>query len=308
MSFSEAPEARCTSEARGAVELVIEARSKDMEGLAVRRSLPVRERRNVGPFVFLDHLGPVSFAAGQGLDVPPHPHIGLATVTYLLEGELQHRDSLGTSVTIRPGDLNWMSAGRGIVHSERTPQPLRARGSTLHALQSWVALPRAHEESEPTFEHVDASRLPRVALPGAALRVIAGRAYGADSPVRVLAGTLYVDARLEPGCELPLPEEHRERAVYVVHGSVEVDGRRFEPGTLVVLRPEARCVSSPAGARALLLGGEPLDGPRQIFWNFVSSSKERIEQAKRDWQERRFPLVPGDETDFVPLPERRPPS
>jgi redox-sensitive bicupin YhaK (pirin superfamily) len=289
----------CTT---GAIELVVEARVRDLPSLSVRRTLPTSQRRHVGPFVFLDHMGPVSLGPGVGLDIPPHPHIGLATVTYLFDGEILHRDSLGSEVRIRPGDVNWMSAGRGIVHSERTPLDLRQSTTALHGLQAWVALPREHEESYPTFQHHPAATIPLVHRPGVELRVVAGRAYGATSPVEVLSPLFYVQAELDAGAELELPDEP-ERAAHVVAGSLACEGGSFGPGTLLVFRAGASGVLRAAtAARVALLGGAPLDGERQIWWNFVSSSKERIEQAKRDWKERRFPTVPGDEVEFVPLP------
>lgn len=287
---------------RDAIELVVEGRTHALPGLAVRRTLPTRERRHVGPFVFLDHMGPADLAAGAGIDVPPHPHIGLATVTYLLEGALLHRDSLGTEQRIEPGDVNWMSAGRGIAHSERTPADARG-GARIHGIQSWVALPIAHEESAPTFEHVPAARIPVVTLEGAELHVIAGSAHGATSPVAVLSPLFYVYAALRPGARVPLPEQPAERAAHIVAGRVECDGRSFEAGTLVVFRPGSRPdVRAVGEASLVLLGGAPLDAERHIWWNFVSSSKERIERAKRDWKEGRFGVVPGDPGEPLPLP------
>ncbi|HZV02490.1 MAG TPA: pirin family protein [Planctomycetota bacterium] len=285
------------------IELVVEGRAKDVGGLAVRRTLPVRERRHVGPFVFLDHMGPATLEAGEGIDVPPHPHIGLATVTWLIEGELLHRDSLGSAQTIVPGDVNWMSAGRGIVHSERTPAEARALRKTAHAIQAWVALPASTEDSEPTFQHHAAKTIPVVRRDGAELHVIAGNAYGATSPVRVPSPLFYVDAAIPGGGELALPDDHEERALHVVEGTVGGEGRSFGPGTLVVFeRGVAARIHATAPARVMLLGGAPLEGERQIFWNFVATTKERIERAKSDWREGRFPKVPGDEHDFVPLP------
>ena len=285
------------------IELVVEGRAKDVGGLAVRRTLPVRERRHVGPFVFLDHMGPATLEAGEGIDVPPHPHIGLATVTWLIEGELLHRDSLGSAQTIVPGDVNWMSAGRGIVHSERTPADARARRKTAHAIQAWVALPASAEDSEATFQHHEARTIPVVHRDGARLHVIAGKAYGATSPVRVPSPLFYVDAAIPEGGELALPDDHEERAVHVVEGTVGCEGRSFGPGILVVFeRGVAARIRATTAARVMLLGGAPLEGERQIFWNFVATTKERIERAKRDWREGRFPKVPGDEHDFVPLP------
>ncbi len=284
--------------------LLIEGRSRDLGGFTVRRLLPSKERRVVGPFVFLDHMGPVTFAPGTGIDVRPHPHINLATVTYLFEGEIVHRDSLGSQRAIQPGAVNWMTAGRGIVHSERSAPEARARGSRLHGIQSWVALPTEHEEAEPAFHHYPASVIPEVTRDGTRLRVIAGTAFGATSPVQVASPTLYVEARLEAGAELVLPEEYAERAAYVVEGAITCGVTEVHAGTLGVLGTSVRAVlHAVEPSHVLLLGGAPLDGRRHVWWNFVSSSEARIERAKRDWQEGRFPKVPGDELEFIPLPE-----
>lgn len=294
----------CT-EGEGPFELLVEARARDIGGFAVRRALPSMRRRHVGPFVFFDHMGPADLAPGAGMDVRPHPHIGLATVTYLFDGEIDHRDSLGSFQTIRPGDVNWMAAGRGIVHSERSPAASRARGMRVHGIQSWVALPREHEEGEPRFEHHPAATIPRVSLPGATLDVIAGTAFGARSPVGVLSPTLYVHARLEAGASLGIDEEHEQRAIYVVEGALGCDGHSLAAGTMAILRPGATArVTAPSDARLMIVGGARLEGERHIYWNFVSSSKERLERAKDDWRSGRFPKVPGDEVEFVPLPAR----
>jgi redox-sensitive bicupin YhaK (pirin superfamily) len=290
------------------IELVIVGRPRDLGGLTVRRSLPSMQRRLVGPFVFFDHMGPMALPPGEGLDVRPHPHIGLATVTYLFDGAIVHRDSLGSDRTIRPGDVNWMVAGRGIVHSERSDAEQRSAGAHVHGIQSWVALPLEHEETEPSFVHHPAASLPRVTRDGATLDVIAGSAFGTRSPVTVLSPTLYVHARVDAGATLAIDEEHAERAVYVVDGAVECDGRTFGSGALLVLRPGAHVViaaPATAPARLMLVGGAPLEGERHVFWNFVSSSRERIERAKDDWQDERFPKVPGDETERIPLPPTR---
>ena len=287
------------------VEVVVQGRARDVAGFPVRRSLPSLQRRRVGPFVFFDHMGPVDLPPGEGMDVAPHPHIGLATVTYLFDGEILHRDSLGSEQRIRPGDVNWMTAGRGIVHSERTPAELRARGGRAHGIQSWVALPAAEEETAPGFHHHAATSLPGREQRGAKLRVIAGTAYGLESPVRVVSPTLYVHVLLEPGAEMPVDDGHAERAVYVVEGEVGIGGAVHSPGNLVVLREGARVVvHAQTAASVMLIGGAPLDGDRHVWWNFVSSSRERIERAKTEWRERRFAVVPGDEAEFVPLPER----
>jgi redox-sensitive bicupin YhaK (pirin superfamily) len=297
MSLSEDPEAN------DPVAAVIEARPRDLGGFGVRRALPSGARRTVGPFVFFDHMGPADMPPGHGIDVRPHPHIALATVTYLFAGEMVHRDSLGSEQAIRPGDVNWMLAGRGIVHSERTGDEVRRRGGPLHGIQSWVGLPRANEEDAPRFDHHPAATIPDLVRPGANLYVVAGTAYGATSPVAVCSPTLYVAATLESGATLPLPDEHPERAVYVVEGELAVGTRRVAPGAMAVLHPGAASVSALAPSRFVVIGGAPLDGERHIWWNFVSSSSERIERAKADWRAGRFGLVPGDEKEFIPLPE-----
>jgi len=271
----------------------------------VRRALPSAQKKLIGPFIFYDHLCRVDFLPGQGLDVRPHPHIALATVTYLFEGAFLHRDSLGHAQLIRPGDVNWMIAGRGIAHSERTPPELRQSGGPLHGIQCWVALPRAHEEIEPSFSHHPASTIPQLTRGGARLSVVAGTAYGEQSPVRVLSPTLYVHAELAPGASLQVDGQHPERAVYVAAGSVSLGAgsREYGEGSLLVLPPGAELeLHSRSGATAMLLGGAPLDGDRHIYWNFVSSSLERLEQAKQDWQHGRFGKVVGDEHEFIALP------
>jgi redox-sensitive bicupin YhaK (pirin superfamily) len=296
-------EPECTPGHSPCIELLISPRSRDLGGFSVRRVLPVAARRMVGPFIFYDHIGPAAMPVGEGIDVRPHPHISLATVTYLFEGEIVHRDSLGNLQPIRPGDVNWMLAGRGIVHSERSAPEERRCGVRVHGIQSWVALPRAHEEDAPAFEHHPRQSLPVVRQGGATLVVIAGTAYGARSPARVLSPTLYVDARLEPGARLEVDGSHPERAVQVAEGNVRCDGQPVAPGVMAVLRSGARVtVEADGPARVMLVGGAPLDGPRHIFWNFVSSSKERIDRAAADWRAGRFPKVPGDEKEFIPLP------
>jgi redox-sensitive bicupin YhaK (pirin superfamily) len=258
----------------------------------------------VGPFVFFDHMGPATLAPGRGLDVRPHPHIHLATVTYLFEGEMLHRDSLGSEQIIRPGAINWMTAGRGIVHSERTPPEARESGPHLHGLQLWVALPSAHEDAEPSFSHHPSASLPQLDDGGVHLRVLAGSAYGAASPVPTFSPLFYVEATLEAGARLEVPAEHEERAVYVIAGEVTCGAMRLAPRTMSNLRPDvAPVLEAATPARLVMIGGAPLDGPRYIWWNFVSSSQQRIEQAARDWREGRFPTVPGDETERIPLDE-----
>jgi redox-sensitive bicupin YhaK (pirin superfamily) len=304
----DAHEPDCAHLASRAIQLCISARPRDLGGFTVQRALPSMKRRIVGPFVFFDHMGPAAMAPGEGMDVRPHPHINLATVTYLFDGEIDHRDSLGTFQTIRPGDVNWMLAGSGIVHSERSGAEARKRGVRAHGIQSWVALPQEHEETAPRFEHHAASSIPCVTKGGAALEIVAGTAYGARSPVGVLSPTLYVHALLEAGARLAVDDEHEERALYVVEGAIELDGHSFGKGTMLVLRPGVSDVTVTATerARAMLVGGARLDGERYIEWNFVSSRKERIARAKDDWRAERFPKVPGDENERIPLPEDRP--
>jgi redox-sensitive bicupin YhaK (pirin superfamily) len=288
------------------VELDIQGRPRELgDGFTVRRLLPSPARRMVGPFIFVDHMGPVGMQPGRGLDVRPHPHINLATVTYLFEGEILHRDSLGSEQPIRPGAVNWMTAGRGIAHSERTPALERKSGPRLHGMQLWVALPTAHEEDEPSFHHHAAADIPELGRPGARLRVIAGAAYGVRSPVEVLSPLFYVEARLEAGATLALPEEYAGRAAYVAEGAVVSDGARHGESSLLVYRPGAQAsITAAEAARVMLLGGAPLDGERHIWWNFVSSSPERIERAKEEWRSERWARVPGDDVERIPLPER----
>lgn len=286
-----------------AVELSIAPRLRDIGDFTVNRVLPHAKRRAVGPFVFFDEMGPVAMAPGQGMDVRPHPHIGLATLTYLFEGAILHRDSLGTEQPIRPGDVNWMVAGRGIVHSERTGAAERAAGQRLHGLQTWVALPREEEERDPGFVHVPAGDLPEIAREGWRARVVAGRAFGETSPVPVLSETLYLDFELAPGAAVTPPAAAAERAIYPIGEGFSLDGAPVAPGTLLVLREGAEPVlSSAPGGRAVMVGGARLDAPRTIWWNFVSSRPERIERAKADWKAGAFVAVPGDD-EFIPLPE-----
>ncbi|MBC8072375.1 MAG: pirin family protein [Deltaproteobacteria bacterium] len=287
------------------IEHLLESRPRDVAGLAVRRVLPVLAQRSVGPFVFFDHMGPAVLAPGTGVDVPPHPHIGLATVTYLFAGELVHRDTLGSHQVIRPGDVNWMAAGRGIAHSERSGEAARAEGATVHGIQSWFALPKGHEQDAPSFEHHGAASLPVIERGGSRLTIVAGTAWGERSPVGVLSPTLYVDARFDTDATVVLDEEHEQRAVYVAEGELEHDGKLARPGMLMVLAPGGHPeLRAHAATRAMLLGGAKLDGPRHIWWNFVASDATRIEQAKRDWAEDRFGEVPGDSAERVPLPSR----
>ena len=284
---------------------VIVPRAHDIGGFEVRRALPATQRQMVGPFIFFDQMGPGEFLTGRGLDVRPHPHIGLSTVTYLFDGAIQHRDSLGTDQSIEPGDVNWMTAGRGIAHSERTAARARGHANRLFGIQSWLALPRAHEEAAPAFVHHPAASLPVIQDGGATLRLVAGDGWGARSPVHTPAALFYADAMLQPGAALPLPDGHEERGAYVVQGEVEVAGVAFAAGRMLLFRSgDPVSVRAGAnGARLLLLGGAVMDGPRYLYWNFVSSSRERIEQAKADWRAGRFAVVPGDATEFIPLPE-----
>ncbi|WP_376095567.1 pirin family protein [Roseomonas sp. CCTCC AB2023176] len=291
-----------------AIDLVIIPRARDIGDFEVRRALPSAKRQMVGPFIFFDQMGPAEILPGKGMDVRPHPHIGLSTVTYLFEGEIHHKDSLGTDLPIRPGALNWMTAGRGIAHSERSGPEFRATGGRVSGIQSWVALPRAQEERDPSFVHHAAEDLPMLDGEGKRVRVIAGDFMGARSPAAVLHPTLYADVMLDAAAALPLDAEHEERAIYTVDGIVDIAGDRFEPGQLLVFKPGDRITIRAADgpARFMALGGAPMDGPRHIWWNFVHSSRDRIEAAKADWTSGRFGQVPGDD-EFIPLPEPTPP-
>lgn len=283
------------------VALRIEPATKDLGEFTVRRALPDKRRQRVGPFIFFDHMGPADFSPGNGVNVRAHPHIGLATITYLFDGEILHRDSLGCVQPIRPGEVNWMTAGRGIVHSEKVSEEILASGQHLHGIQSWVALPLEHEETEPRFEHYAASDIPSLTREGAQISVIIGTAFGATSPVRTESETLYVELKLEAGATLQLPASE-ELGVYVVAGDVVVDGQALQPLELAVLEDNASAsISATTAAHVMLCGGATIAGERIVWWNFVSSSRERLEQAKRDWNEGRFDAVPG-EADFIPLP------
>jgi len=285
------------------VDLVITPRERDLGEFTVRRSLPHARRRLVGPFIFFDHMGPAEFPPGQGMNVRAHPHIGLATITYLFDGRIRHRDSLGFDQEITPGAVNWMTAGRGIVHSERTPPALVESGSSLHGIQTWVALPIGSEECSPAFDHYAASEIPAVTADGADLRVIMGSAFGATSPVRTASETLYAELRLKRGKALAIDARAEELALYVVSGTVRVDGQVHGEGTLLVAAPGAEpTLSAVDDALVMLLGGATIEGHRSIWWNFVSSSRERLEQAKDDWRNGRFDMIEG-ESEFIPLPE-----
>lgn len=292
-------------DAAHAVMLTLAPKPRDLgDNFMVRRALPAIEKRMVGPFIFWDEFGPARFEVGKGLDVRPHPHINLATVTYLFDGEIFHRDTLGSAQAIKPGDVNWMNAGRGIAHSERTAPELRATGSPIGGIQSWIALPESHEESAPFFKHHAESELPLIEEGGKRVRVIAGALYGKQSPVETYSEMFYADARLEAGASLPLDTQYEERGLYLVEGEIEIAGDVFAPGRLLVLRPgDAITIKAKTPARFMMLGGANL-GPRHMWWNFVSSRKERIEQAKEDWKAGKFGTVPGDDKEFIPLPDR----
>ncbi len=277
------------------------------DGFFVTRLLPQMARRSIGPFVFFDYFGPVDFAPGKGIDVRPHPHIGLATVTYLFEGSQMHRDTLGSVQEIKPGDVNWMTAGRGIAHSERTGDAIRAAGHRLHGIQSWVGLPQADEEAPPEFHHVGVADLPEREDKGVTLRLIAGSAFGLTSPVKTFSPIFYADARFAAGGALHYAAEHEERALFIIDGEVQTGGIEVHgPGALLALeKDEEVTLYADAPARVMLLGGAKLDGDRHIWWNFVSSSRDRIERAKQEWRDGKFGRIPGDDKEFIPLPEDR---
>jgi len=286
------------------IEQVIVPRARDLGGFEVRRALPAAARQMVGPFIFFDQMGPVEFIAGKGIDVRPHPHIGLATVTYLFAGEMLHRDSLGNALAIRPGEVNLMTAGRGIVHSEREDPAATLSTRNMFGIQAWVALPKSHEESAPAFAHFDREALPRIVGEGKRVQLIMGSLFGQTSPVPFPHESLYAEAVLAPGAILPFDAEHEERAVYIASGAIDIAGQRFEAGRLLVFRPGDRIsILALSQSRLMMLGGDSMDGPRHIWWNFVSSSKERIEQAKAEWRAGKFDTVPGDAEEFIPLPE-----
>lgn len=289
--------------------LRIEARPRDLGGFSVRRLLPHPERRSVGPFIFFDHLGPADFPPGQGIDVRPHPHIGLSTVTYLFEGALRHRDSLGNVLDIRPGAVNWMTAGRGIQHSERTPAEERAAGHRIHAIQTWLALPQADEEMAPAFSHHPASSLPVIHQAGATLTLIAGTAFGLVSPVPVRHPTFYVAIEGEAGAEIALPDKHAERGIHVAEGEIEMAGERAGEGTMLVVEPGPQVVRLQARSKVMIFGGAPLDGPRHLWWNLVASNPRLVRMAAEAWKTQpvggRFGEVPG-EAEWIPLPDSPP--
>ncbi len=293
-----------------AIETVIVARARDLGGFEVRRALPSVQRQMVGPFIFFDQMGPAEFLTGQGIDVRPHPHIGLATVTYLLKGALHHRDSLGTDRWIAPGEVNLMIAGHGITHSERTDGVLRTQPHAMLGLQSWIALPKDREDDPAAFHHAAEAALPLLEAEGKQVRLIMGHGWGEKAPVPTPSETLYADATLAPGAVLPLPHDHEDRGVYVLSGEVTVAGETFGPGKMLVFRPgDAIAVAAGGqGARIMVLGGATMDGPRHIWWNFVASSKDRIDAAKEawragDWAHGRFRLPPNDAAEHIPAPE-----
>jgi len=295
------------------IETLIIPRARDLGGFAVRRALPAPRRQMVGPFIFFDQAGPAEFVTGQGVDVRPHPHIGLGTVTYLFKGEFQHQDSLGSNQMIHPGAVNWMVAGHGVTHSERTSEATRKAPHALFGIQTWVALPDAAEDTAPSFEHHPQATLPELANEGVRLRLILGRAYGEQAPVRMFSEMFYGDVVMQAGARLPLPDDHEDRGLYVAEGSVTIAGQDFAAGRMMVFRPGDRITvaAGGAGARLMILGGETLSGPRYIWWNFVASSVERIEAAKADWRagkwlDGRFALPPDDRDEFIPLPEELP--
>ncbi len=312
MSWNPAIEPNCPDCGNlDAIEHIIIPRARDLGGFEVRRALPSPQRQLVGPFIFFDQAGPAEFLTGQGIDVRPHPHIGLATVTYLYKGEFQHRDSLGTNQMIYPGEVNWMIAGNGVTHSERTSEETRSAPHGLFGIQTWVALPESHEEIEAGFEHHSKEALPFLESEGKQVRLIIGSAYGERAPTKTFSDMFYADAVLAPGTLLPLPDEHEDRGIYVVSGTIEISGEFYDAGQMMVFRPgdPITVKAGPQGARLILLGGETLDGPRYIWWNFVASSMEKIEHAKAawregDWAHGRFRLPPGDTAEFIPLPDK----
>jgi hypothetical protein len=311
MSWNPALDPQCpTGDAVDSIDTVIIPRARDLGGFEVRRALPAPRRQMVGPFIFFDQMGPAEFLPTRGLDVRPHPHIGLATISYLYRGRMHHRDSLGTDKWIEPNAVNWMVAGQGITHSERTDDATQAEPMPFFGIQTWVALPKDQEDSAPDFIHAPADALPVLDGEGKQVRLILGNAWGERAPVRTPSEMFYADAVLQPGASLPLPDEHEDRGVYVVEGAVEVAGTRYEAGQMMVFRPGDRVSlrAGGVGARLMLLGGATLEGSRYIWWNFVASSKERIEEAKEawrrgDWEHGRFQLPPGDDGEFIPLPD-----
>ncbi|MBY5393306.1 pirin family protein [Rhizobium leguminosarum] len=311
MSWNPAIEPGCPDEVSiDAIETLIVPRARDLGGFEVRRALPAPNRQMVGPFIFFDQAGPAELLSGQGIDVRPHPHIGLGTVTYLYRGEFHHRDSTGADQIIRPGELNWMVAGRGVTHSERTTSTARSGPNSMFGIQTWLALPERDEDMEPTFDHYDKEALPVIEDGGASVRLILGDAYGQTAPAKLLSEAFYADVALSPGSRLPLPDNHEDRGVYIVEGSISIAGQQFEASQMMVFRPGDRITvaAGERGARLMVLGGATLSGPRYIWWNFVASSKERIEAAKAEWRaenwgQGRFDLPVDDRHEHIPLPD-----
>ena len=312
MSWNPSLDPHCpTGDEVDAIDTLIIPRARDLGGFEVRRALPAPKRQMVGPFIFFDQMGPAEFLPSRGMDVRPHPHIGLATISYLYRGRMHHRDSLGTDQWIEPGAVNWMVAGHGITHSERTDDATQKNPMPFFGIQTWVALPKDHEDRAAEFVHVAPDELPMFEAEGKSVRLILGSAYGETAPVETASEMFYADAVLQAGAGIPMPDNHEDRGVYVVEGSVTVAGDTFEAGQMMVFRPgdNVSLHAGPQGARLMLLGGATLEGPRHIWWNFVASSKERIEEAKEawrreDWADGRFQLPPGDDQEFIPLPPR----
>lgn len=309
MSWIPTNDPECPSKDLDLIETLIIPRARDIGGFEVRRALPASERQMVGPFIFFDQMGPAEFITGAGgIDVRPHPHIGLATVTYLFKGEFQHRDSIGSNQMIYPGEVNWMVAGKGVTHSERTSEETRRKPHSVFGIQTWVALPESHEDVDPHFEHHAKGALPVVEFEGAHARLVIGTAYGAAAPVKTFSEMFYLDVFLEPNASIPLPDNHEDRGIYIIDGQISVSGKAYETGQMLVFKPgdpiSVKALDS--GARLMLLGGETLNGPRHIWWNFVSSSKEKLEAAKAAWKEADFEngpfkLPPGDDAEFIPI-------
>ncbi|WP_134678618.1 pirin family protein [Paracoccus ravus] len=310
MSWNPALEPGCPDAVSlDSIETLIIPRARDLGSFEVKRALPAPKRQMVGPFIFFDQAGPAEFLTGQGVDVRPHPHIGLGTVTYLYQGDFHHRDSIGSDQVIRPGEVNWMVAGKGVTHSERTSEAGRKGPHALFGIQTWIALPESHEDVDPVFEHHAKQDLPEFEDGGIRARLILGRAYGKTAPVTLYSDTFYLDVTLEPGARFPLPDDHEDRGIYVTQGSVQISGQEFPAGQMMVFRPGDRITvaAGSQGARIMALGGETLNGPRHIWWNFVASSRERIEAAKAEWAaanwgQGRFSLPRGDDHEFIPLP------
>ena len=312
MSWNPSLDPHCpTGDEVDAIDTLIIPRARDLGGFEVRRALPAPKRQMVGPFIFFDQMGPAEFLPSRGMDVRPHPHIGLATISYLYRGRMHHRDSLGTDQWIEPGAVNWMVAGHGITHSERTDDATQKDPMPFFGIQTWVALPKDHEDRAAEFVHAAPDELPMIEAEGKSVRLILGSAYGETAPVETASEMFYADAVLQAGAGIPMPDNHEDRGVYVVEGSVTLAGDTFEAGQMMVFRPgdNVSLHAGPQGARLMLLGGATLEGPRHIWWNFVASSKERIEEAKEawrreDWADGRFQLPPGDDQEFIPLPPR----